>query len=416
MFPGAYTVGENCRGFPFLSSSEHRPKTNKAMTKLMRRPRKLTEPDLHCAIRPDRQANDNGPPALTRPEAAKMCGISLQTFDFMGPQRSVAGDLIGARDAGAALLSNGVWQAGLSRHLQMISFRHSSSGSATMRIRVRGINTVRARLASGELKTLYYHRATGMRLAGEPGSPEFMTSFAAAEQSLRQHNAGTLSGLIREFEETKQWRRLAESTKKEYKRVFTFWDAEYGTCPYRALEDKAFRADVIKWHDRFSEAKPREADNRVTILARVLSWAAKDGPLRVNVLDGFERAYASDRSDIIWLPEQVEAFLAVASPEMQLAMALVPSRPTSCCGSPAASRSFSPCQIGLTMSATGRSGFGKAAPGVPDPAKNSWAGTDIENVAARTIAIVIRMTSPTRRLGAFQLARESCNRLPSVPQ
>jgi integrase len=88
------------------------------------------------------------------------------------------------------------------------------------------------------------------------------------------------------------------------------------------VEDKAFRADIIKWHDGFSEAAPREADNRVTILARVLSWAARDGPLRLNVLDGFERAYASDRSDIIWLPEQIEAFMAVASPEMQFAMVL----------------------------------------------------------------------------------------------
>ena len=59
-----------------------------------------------------------------------------------------------------------------------------------------------------------------------------------------------------------------------------------------------------------------------SILARVLSWAAKDGPLKVIVLDGFERAYVNDRSDIIWLPEQVEAFLKIASPEMQLAMAL----------------------------------------------------------------------------------------------
>jgi integrase len=49
---------------------------------------------------------------------------------------------------------------------------------------------------------------------------------------------------------------------------------------------------------------------------------AKDGPLKVNVLHGFERAYASDRSDIIWLPEHVEAFLSAASPEMQLAMVL----------------------------------------------------------------------------------------------
>jgi integrase len=191
-----------------------------------------------------------------------------------------------------------------------------------MRIRASGINIVRARLASGEFKTYYYHRASGKRLAGKPGSREFLASFAVAEQSSRQRHAGTLSGLIRDFEATKQWRRLAESTKVEYKRVFRFWDHEYGTCPYRALEDKGFRADVIKWHDKFSEDKPREADNRVTILARVLSWAAKDGPLKANVLDGFERAYASDRSEIIWLPEQVDAFLAVASPEMQLAMAL----------------------------------------------------------------------------------------------
>jgi integrase len=51
----------------------------------------------------------------------------------------------------------------------------------------------------------------------------------------------------------------------------------------------------------------------------VLSWATKDGPLNTS---GFERAYASDRSEIIWLPEQSEAFMAVASPEMQFAMVL----------------------------------------------------------------------------------------------
>jgi integrase len=191
-----------------------------------------------------------------------------------------------------------------------------------VRIKATGINVVRARLASGEQKTYYYHRASGRRLAGDPGSAEFLASFAAAEQSKRLRDVGTLSGLMRDFEGTKQWRRLAESTQKEYKRVFKFWDAEYGTCPYRALEDRAFRADVVKWHDKFSEEKAREADNRVAILARLLSWAAKDGPLNLNVLDGFERAYASDRSEHIWLPGHIEAFMAVASPEMQFAMVL----------------------------------------------------------------------------------------------
>lgn len=191
-----------------------------------------------------------------------------------------------------------------------------------MRIKAGGINTVSAKLASGETKIYYYHRASGTRLFGKPGSSEFLASFATAETARKIYAAGNLSALIRSFEGTKQWRRLAESTKKEYKRVFIFWDASYGSCPYRALEEKAFRAEIIKWHDGFSIEKPREADNRVSILARVLSWGAKDGPLKVNVLDGFERAYTSDRSDIIWLPEQVEAFLRVASAEMQLAMAL----------------------------------------------------------------------------------------------
>ena len=191
-----------------------------------------------------------------------------------------------------------------------------------MRTRIKGVNTIKRKLASGETVTYFYHRSTGARLEGEPGSPEFLASIAAAVERSRKRDAGTLAGLMREFEETSKWRKLAESTRSEYKRVFKFWEEKYGTCPHVALEDKAFRRDVLKWHDQFSADKPREADNRVTILARVLSWAAKDGPINVNVLDGFDRAYQGDRSEMIWLPEHVDAFMAVAGPEMQLALVL----------------------------------------------------------------------------------------------
>jgi len=191
-----------------------------------------------------------------------------------------------------------------------------------MRARLKGINIIRRKLATGESRTYYYHRATNTRLNGEPGSPEFLASIAAAVEKTRKRDHGTLGGLIREFQQTSRWRRLASSTRTEYQRILGFWEDKYGTCPHPALEDKAFRRAVIKWHDIFSELKPREADNRVTVLARVLSWAAKDGPLKVNVLDGFERAYQGDRSEKIWLPEHVDAFLRVASPEMKLAMVL----------------------------------------------------------------------------------------------
>ncbi|SDP47335.1 Phage integrase family protein [Phyllobacterium sp. YR620] len=191
-----------------------------------------------------------------------------------------------------------------------------------MHTRLKGINKATAKLADGTRVTYYYHRATATRLKGEPGSPEFLASIAAAEAKVQTRNKGTLSGVIRDFEKTGKWRKLADSTRKEYTRVLTFWDGKYGTVPHVALEDKNFRRDVLKWHDDFSEEKPREADNRVTILARVLSWAAKDGDLKVNVLDSFDRAYEGDRSEMIWLPEHVDAFMEAADEEMKLALVL----------------------------------------------------------------------------------------------
>lgn len=196
------------------------------------------------------------------------------------------------------------------------------NGSKQMPGRIKGLNKVTAKLADGTEAVYWYHRATGTRLTGEYGSQEFIASLAAAQEKPADRTDGTLAGIIRDFEKTAKWRKLAEGTKTEYRRIFKFWDGKFGTVPNKALEAKGFRQSVIAWHDEFSESKPREADNRVTVLARVLSWASRDGPLNANVLDGFERAYSSDRSEKIWEPEHIEAFMAVANDEMKLAMML----------------------------------------------------------------------------------------------
>jgi integrase len=191
-----------------------------------------------------------------------------------------------------------------------------------MRVHLKGVNTVRRKLASGKTVTYYYHKATNTRLVGEPGTAAFVASLAEAQKSASIRTDGTLAGLIRDFEKTAKWRKLAASTQSEYKRVLKFWEGKFGKVPTSALETKSFRKHVLAWHDEFSKDKPREADNRVVILARVLSWAARDSDLSTNVLDGFERAYSNDRSDKIWLPEHVDAFMHCATPEMQLAMVL----------------------------------------------------------------------------------------------
>lgn len=188
--------------------------------------------------------------------------------------------------------------------------------------RIKGVNAVTTKLAGGRTVTYYYHRATKTKLPGAFGSPEFIAALAEAQKAPPDRDKGTLAGLIRGFERTTSWRDLAESTKKEYRRVFRFWEVKFGTLPLVALATKSFRRDVLQWHSEFAETKPREADNRVTILARVLSWASRDDDLERNVLDTFKRAYSADRSDQIWLPEHVTAFLDAAGQEMALAMIL----------------------------------------------------------------------------------------------
>lgn len=190
-----------------------------------------------------------------------------------------------------------------------------------MAVTMRGVNTIRATLKGGRV-TYYYHRASGRRLEGEPGSPEFIASYHEAEKALAKRGTGTLTGLIHDFCESADWRRFAETTRAEYKRVLRIIEDEYGSCPLPALEEREFRRDALRWRDKHAKKAPRQADYRIAVLARVLAWGADRGHLHVNVLSEVKRVYRSDRSELIWLPEHVETFVAVAPQEMQWALML----------------------------------------------------------------------------------------------
>jgi integrase len=190
-----------------------------------------------------------------------------------------------------------------------------------VRIRIRGVNTVRKRLADGSVGIYYYHRASGLRLQGQPNSPEFLVSFAEAERSLAQRNRGTLAGLIRAFDASTELARKAESTRKEYRRMFRVIEDAFGDAPLAAVEDPRFTGDLLDWHDKIAARTPREADNRLAVLSLVLAWAKRRQKIKTNPLaDGFDRAHRSDRSEIVWEEEDIERFISVASPELTMAL------------------------------------------------------------------------------------------------
>jgi integrase len=71
-------------------------------------------------------------------------------------------------------------------------------------------------------------------------------------------------------------------------------------------------AKVMKWRDERA-ATPRSADMGITVLRELLKFGRLRGRVRINVAEGVPHLYkGADRADIIWTPEDMEAFRVAA--------------------------------------------------------------------------------------------------------
>jgi integrase len=75
------------------------------------------------------------------------------------------------------------------------------------------------------------------------------------------------------------------------------------------------------WRDRMS-ATPRRADYVWTTLARVLSVARDHGRISTNPCEPGGPLYTAGRQDNVWTEADISRVLAVAKPEMELALML----------------------------------------------------------------------------------------------
>ena len=157
-----------------------------------------------------------------------------------------------------------------------------------MRIKLTGINKVRKPQADGTIKTHYYHRRTRTPLKGEPGTPEFLASYNEAERKpTRPVQTDTLAGLIRQYCDSQQWRKLADSTKEIGRMNLKAVEDRWGTTPLEHVQNRKIRPILLRWHDKLAETHPRAADNKMAALQRVLSWALQRGLIEFNpCMDG----------------------------------------------------------------------------------------------------------------------------------
>ena len=96
---------------------------------------------------------------------------------------------------------------------------------------------------------------------------------------------------------------LASSTKTEYRRMLTKAEVEFGDMPIAALDDPRVVSEFMNWREKVARASgEREADNRLSAISAMLTWAIERGHITANHLRGFKRLYHADRSESFGYP------------------------------------------------------------------------------------------------------------------
>jgi integrase len=192
-----------------------------------------------------------------------------------------------------------------------------------MRVRLKGVNRNRKKLADGSARTYYYAWKGGPPLAGEPGSPEFVQSYYDAHKAVKKEAGGVLSDILDAYMDSSAFKtKLKPRTQEDYARYIKVIAEEFGDFPISGLVEDDARTEFLNWRDEVAERSTRTADYGWSVLARVLSWARDRRLIGANPCEKGGRLYAGSRADVIWTDADEAAFLATASPQMRLAFML----------------------------------------------------------------------------------------------
>jgi integrase len=191
-----------------------------------------------------------------------------------------------------------------------------------MRVRLKGINSIRKQLADGRTVTYYYAWKSGPKLIGAPGTPEFVVSYNAAVAGKVTPTRGTLQSILDGYQASAEFIGLAARTRTDYVKHITAIEKAFGDFPLSGLTDKRTRGIFMTWRDKLSKASLRQADYGWTVLARVLSWALNRGLIDDNPCARGGRLYGGDRSEKVWTADDESNFLAKAPAHLHLPLLL----------------------------------------------------------------------------------------------
>src|SRR5215469_10211089 len=188
-----------------------------------------------------------------------------------------------------------------------------------MRVRLRGINSKRKKLADGSFKTYYWAWKGGPPLRGELGSPEFIASYNEAVAKRITPPTGVLLALLFRFQDSAEFQfGISPRTRRDYIKQIKRIEHAFRDFPIKALDDPRARTIFLDWRDRLAKTSLRRADYAYGTLARILSWAHHRGLITTNPCAKGGKLYHGTRVDKIWTYDDLARFLHIAPPHLRL--------------------------------------------------------------------------------------------------
>ena len=190
---------------------------------------------------------------------------------------------------------------------------------------IKGLQFIKSARPGKPVRWFVYAWKGGPRImtAEGPRKPALTPEALQAYQEARAPKpASSIAGLILSYRKSDEWKRLADTTRRNWGPVLDKIEAKWGATPLSIWSDPRMVVKVIEWRDTAS-ATPRAADYRVGVLRSLLEWARLRGKVTVNVAAKIPQLYdGGDRAEIIWTDEDRKAFAKLANKSVTDALEL----------------------------------------------------------------------------------------------
>ncbi|MEM9148519.1 MAG: tyrosine-type recombinase/integrase [Pseudomonadota bacterium] len=154
-------------------------------------------------------------------------------------------------------------------------------------------------------------------------SPAYFAALAACAQPVRSGEYSA-ADLVDDYLDSAEFKAKRERTRADYRKWALRLADEFKDDPAEIFEDPESRAEVAEWRSQWAHS-PKQYDYAATVATAILNWAVDDvGKLKIHHCHRMKKLYRSDRSEIIWTPEQIDQLCRVA-PEWVARIAIAAS-------------------------------------------------------------------------------------------